>query len=573
MSRFWYTESGIRNAGEAVMKKKETRVISILSVLVIILAFLVSSRLWFRLDLTKNKAYTISEVSRNLYREITDRVNITYFVSDKLKVAYPLPGEIADLLNEYVSHSRGKIRFIERDPAKADLLKTVEDLGIEPRQIQVTEKNETTVATVYSGILIEYLDRKSVIPIVLSLDTLEYDLSSRIRSLVRNREKELGVIVGDSYKDWNSEYSLLNQELSFSDFKIRVIKAGDEIPPSLPALFVLGGAEDLDDYSLYLIDRYIQGGGNALFAVDGVFVNTRGSLEARAVQDKGLLAMLANYGVVVRRALVLDRSSLSLTFQTRNNNGTVISSVKYPEWIAVQAQGGNPDNPLTARFGGLDLYWASPLELSPPPGVKAEVLFSSSPQAWLQTKDFITNPNQVSQFEDELNETSGTKILGVSLSGIFPGAFEGRPIPQPPSSEGNLSTGNSILDENSFAPETPARTTQDIPVQKKSSRLVIVGDSDFAGQIMQASRAEDRNLNFLLRAAEWLSNEDDIISIRGRGETAGRLDRITDSVKRDAAMAFSRGFNTVVIPLAVIITGVFFGWKKKAKTVKEKGRS
>ena len=519
------------------MSRNQTRVIALLSAAAFILAFLICNRLWFRLDLTRDKAYTISEVSRNLYKEISDQVTITYFVSDKLCVTYPVPGEIADLLREYAAHSRGKIRFIQKDPAKAELLRAVEELGIVPQQIQVVEKNEATVATVYTGILIEYLDRKEVIPVVFSLDTLEYDLSSRIRSMIRNTERELGVIVGDAYKQWSSEYGLLNRELILSGFKVRLINPGDEIPPRLPALFVLGGAEDLDENSLDLIELYIQGGGRALFAVDGVFVDTRGSLEARAVRDKGLLAMLARYGAVLRPALVLDRTALTLTFQTQSGSGTLIRSVRYPEWIGVQEQGGNSGHPVSSRFGGLDLYWASPLELSPPPGVSAEVLFSSTGEAWLQTGNFVTNPNWVSQFENEAAGTRGKKILGASLSGIFPaGTF---PTGIFPDAYGGVS---------------------------KPSRLIVVGDADFAGNMMQANRGEGRNLEFLIRAAEWLSSDDDIIAIRGRGTNSGRLDRITDREKRDAAMAFSRGINTVVIPLGVIVAGLLILWKRKTKT-------
>jgi len=519
------------------MNKNQARLISLLSAAIFLLAFLISGRLFFRIDLTKNKAYTISEVSKNLYKEISDQVRITYFVSEKLRQAHPMPGEIADLLREYAANSRGKIRFFQKDPAKAGLLQAVEDLGIEPQQIQLTEQNEITVATVYSGILIEYLDREAVIPVVFSLDTLEYDLSSRIRSLVRNVEREIGVIVADSYSQWDSEYGLLNEELAFSGFRVRLIKAGDYIPSNLPALFVFGGVEDLDEEQLLLIDNYIVGGGNVLFALDGVFVDTRRAFEARSMQDKGLLAMLANYGVVVRSALVNDTLALSITFQTQSRNGTVIQTMRYPQWIGLPQQMGNPDHPLTASFMGLDLYWASPLELYPPPGVSADILFTTSPQAWLQTERFVTNPNYYSQFEDEAGETTGTKILGASLSGIFPAAF-------------------------------PERSE---PLLKKPSRLVVVGNSHFAGSIMQANRGEERNLDFLMKAADWLSNDEDIVTIRGRQTQAGRLDRIADRNTRNRAMAFSRSFNTIVIPLCVILLGLFINWKRKVKTSKDKG--
>ncbi|MDR0497703.1 MAG: GldG family protein [Treponema sp.] len=517
------------------MNRNQARVLALLSVTAFTLVFLIVSRHWVRLDLTKNKAYTISEASRNLYKEISDQVRITYFVSDKLKQTYPTPGEIADLIGEYAAHSRGKIRFIQKDPAKAEILKEIEELGIFPQQIQVTEKNEITVATVYSGILIEYLDREAVIPVVFSLDTLEYDLSSRIRSLIRNVDREIGVIVGDAYKQWNSEYGLLHRELFLSGFKIRLINPGEEIPSSLPVLFILGGAEDLEMEHLYFIDRYITGGGNAFFALDGVYVDRR-SLETRAVEDKGLLAMLANYGVVVRRSLVLDRTALNLRYQMQSGSGTFVQFVRYPHWIGVQSQGSNKNHPVTARFQGVDLYWASPLELATPPGITGDVLFFSTVHAWLQNDRFVTNPNLIYQFEEEADGTRGAKILAVSLSGIFSGVFE---------------------EEN--------------PVRKKPSRLIVVGDADFAGNLMQINRGEEKNLDFLIRAAEWLSNDEDIVAIRGRQGPAQRLDRITDTEKRDKAMAFSRTINTIVVPIGVILLGLFIGWRRKTKTANEKG--
>jgi len=513
------------------VNRNQAKVLAALSLAVFVLAFMITNRVWFRFDLTRNKAFTISEVSRNLHREISDQVRITYFVSDKLRQTYPIPGEIADLIREYAAHSRGRIRFVQRDPARADLIREVEELGIMPHQIQVPERAGFTVATVYSGILIEYLDREAVMPVVFSLDTLEYDLTSRIRALVRNTERSLGIIVGDAHRQLFGEFGLLHRELLLSGFRLRLIDPGDDIPATLQALIVLGGAEDLDAEKLFRIDRYIMAGGNVLFAVDGIMVNIRGELEARAAADQGLLAILANYGVVVRRAMVLDRTALNLTFQSQVRGGTVLQTVRYPHWISVQNQAGNSEHPVTSRFQGLDLFWASPLELVPPPGVTAEILFTSTPYAWLQTDRFVTSPQLIQWFGDELEQTLGSRILGASLSGIFPSAFEVSPAE------------NDLL--------------------RSPSRLIVVGDTDFASNLMQLNRGEGRNLDFLIRAVEWLSNDEDIVAIRAREGPARRLDRITDPERREAAMLFSRTFNTVVIPLFVILFGVFICFKRK----------
>lgn len=538
------------------MNRNQTRVIALLSAAIILMAFLLSNRFWVRIDMTHNRAYTLSEVSRNLHREITDLVTITYFVSDRLTRAHPLPREIADLLREYEVHSRGRIRFVQRDPAREGVQRAVEELGIIPHPIRLVERNETTVATIYSGILIEYLDREAVIPVVFALDTLEYDVSSRIRSLVRNVEREIGILVGDAHRQLNSDYLNLHRELFFAGFRVRSISPGEPIPPGLPALFVLGGAEDLDEYSLYLIDRFIRGGGNVLFAVNGVFVDIMGNLDARHIHDGGLLAMLANYGVVVQQALVLDNSALNISFQTRSETTVFFHTMRYPHWVAVQPHSANDEHPITARFGGLDLFWANPLELFPPPGITAEPLFFTSDQAWLQSQSFVTNPNLFEFFAEEAYETMGRQILGASLSGVFPGAFEGRPRPLRPGMDNGA-------DEELL----------ELPVQGRPARILVVGDSNFAGHMMEVNRSEERNLSFLIRAADWLSNEDDMVAIRRRESLTGRLDLITDPQRRDAVMNFSRSLNTIVIPLGVILTGIILLVRRKTKTKNIKGQT
>jgi ABC-type uncharacterized transport system involved in gliding motility auxiliary subunit len=70
---------------------------------------------------------------------------------------------------------------------------------------------------------------------------------------------------------------------------------------------------------------------------------------------------------------------------------------------------------------------------------------------------------------------------------------------------------------------------------------------------MEIGHAEARNLDFLIKAADWLNNDEDIISLR-RGEQ-GRLDRITNENIRWNIMNFSRALNVFIIPLLVLIIG------------------
>jgi ABC-type uncharacterized transport system involved in gliding motility auxiliary subunit len=353
---------------------------------------------------------------------------------------------------------------------------------------------------------------------------------------VRGTQREAGFLVGNPGKQWSRDYGFLNQAFAQAGFRVRVISPGEEIPDSLPSLFVLGGVEDLDDWALYRIDRYVRGGGKVLFALDGVFVDDSNSLQSRVMIDKGLQAMVSFYGATVKPELVLDVSALSLSYQSVDPYGSrVYSIVRYPLWIGVLPQNGNSAHPVTAAFGGVDVYWASPLELNPPEGISAEPLFSTTPEAWLETKDFVANPEQIYQFQGELNETKGEKLLGAALSGKFPSWFAGVSKPVREGSEEEL---------------------PDMPSEAKESRIIVIGDTDLASTLVQYTRS-DRNFDFFLKAADWLGNDDDIISIRSRQAQSGRLDRITDPAQKAKATAFARSLNVILIPLAVIALGVF----------------
>jgi ABC-type uncharacterized transport system involved in gliding motility auxiliary subunit len=412
--------------------------------------------------------------------------------------------------------------------------------------VQTVEQDQASLTTVYSGIVIEYLDKIEIIPWVISTDSLEYDITSRIRSMVNDVERVIGIIVGDSYRNLREDFGYLEFMLNEAGYRVRQFFPGDEIPDSLPGLFVLGGAEELDNWALYRIDRYIQLGGKVFFAVNGVYVDTiYGTLEARYQNDLGLLNMIASYGVIVKPQLALDRNALQIQYQSVTPSGSLqYRLARYPLWIGILGETGNIQHPVSASFSGLDLYWASPLELVPAANIQADILFTSSPEAWLMTETFYTSPEILYMLEIEAEQTKGTKILGATLTGQFPSFFRGTDKPVREGSEEEL-------------PDMPDRTGQ--------SRIIVVGNMDFASNMMNATQAV-QNLDFLLRAADWLANDDDIIGIRNRQPQAGRLDRIANLEKRAAAMKFSQILNVVFMPLFVIITGIVLAYKRRSRS-------
>ncbi|MDR0641740.1 MAG: GldG family protein [Treponema sp.] len=529
------------------MEKRQAAILLALSAAVLVLGFLLSRRFWFRLDLSRNRGSTISAVSRNLRNEIPpgDEVRLTYYISDRLASLHPMPGEIEDLLRDYASWSGGRIRFIRRDPVKANMAAELEQLGLIPQQIPIVEQDQSSVVTVYSGLMIEYLDRAELLPLVFSLDTLEYDVSSRVRSMLRGTGRQIGILVGDAFRQWNTHYQGLAQVLSQSGYGVRLVGAGEEIPAALPVLLVLGGTEDLDDWSLFRIDHYIQNGGRVFFALDGVYVDSEGNLEARLMEDRGLLAMVSFYGATLVPELTLERRSRTLEYQIQAPNGALqFRIVQYPHWFGVFRENVNAAHPVTANFGGLDLYWPSHLMANPPSGVEGETLFTSSGESWVLKDNFVTNPELVYQMGGV--EDPGQRILGLSLSGSFPSWFRGL-----------------------AKPEREGETLPDLPPAPSPSRIIVVSDTDMVSGLLNYTRAA-YNLDFMIRALDWLGNDSELSGIRGRAGRSGRLDRIADPAAKTRVMAFAQGLNVVFLPLAFIAAGLLFAWRR-ARNNRERG--
>jgi ABC-type uncharacterized transport system involved in gliding motility auxiliary subunit len=520
-------------AMEQNVRKRRSLVILSLSLAVIVAAVLVAERFDLRLDLSSDGANTLSRAARSLYKEIPEQVRLTYYISPTLSDRHPGPRSVEGLARSLAAASRGKIVFDSVDPAAGKKESAVEALGVLPQRMQVVEKNEQRVALVYSGIVVQYLGRTQVLPFVISTDTLEYDLVKAIKAAVADKRQVASILVGDSDKSLQNDYQTLSAALKKSGWEANELRSGQAIPPETTVLLVLGN-NALDDYDAYCVDSYLASGGRALFAVKGVDVQVRQGLSAARLKNDAILRALETYGVKVDRDLVLDASSLTAPFQTASPfGGQAISYVRYPPWVMTRPEFRDQKSPLTAHMAGLDLFWPSPLELQPPAGVQASPLVKSTPKAWLQKDRFAIAPEDASQYAAEAGSTTGQYLLAASLSGTLPAAYAGKSVP--------TRAGAAAL-----AP---------LPQAPRASRIIVVGSSDFANDLMTITESTF-NASFIVSAADWLSSGDDLVAIKTRGTRDTRLAKVQDPELRSGLITLAYAINLVLVPLIVLAFGL-----------------
>lgn len=525
---------------KAAIGKRRSTVLLILSVAVIAAAALVLERFHATLDLTSDGTYSLSSVSRNLYRDLPDRIHITYYVSPELEARHPAPRQIEDFLRKYEAVGHGKITVTVADP-KAES-GAVESLGLLPQRMQVVENNEARVAVVYSGIIVQYQDRTEAVPFVIGLDSLEYNVVKAVNRAVTGSQALAAVIVGDGDKNYQNDYQSVDQALQGAGWRVSVLAPGDEIPAGTKVLLVLGNSA-IDDYAAYRIDDYMARGGTAVMALRGLDVQTSYGLQAKPLETDAMNRLLAAWGITLSPELVLDASSRTLPFQDSNpSGGAMIRYVKYPHWIVVQGSDCSRKNPVTAAFPGLDLMWASPLSVNAPAGVEVEDLVKTTKQGFLQTKNFAIGPSEEDLYYAEQDTTKGQYLLAASLAGSLPMAYAGKPLPV---REG--------------APGLAA-----LPVAPSPSRLIVVGSADFATDLMTMTDS-GYNATFVANAAEWAAYGPDLAALKVRGAHDTSLSKVADPSRRSVVILFAFALNILLIPGGLALFGFIRSRKRKLR--------
>ena len=248
------------------MNMKQNQILlTVLTVLLIFLIGLNSLVYGFRADLTFSRIYSLSSVTKQTVREIPEHLNLTYYLSSKLKDRVPVFGEIEDMIREYASVSKGKISVEVIDSDKFGASQELSQKGLMPLQISENNVTEFSRSVAYSGLILSYMGEQSVIPAVTQTETLEYDLDRRIKELVYKEERKVGLLPLTPGLTPDNQLAVLNQVLG-ALYTVEVIEPERKIDPSFKAVVVIGESESA--YQQLVLDQYLLQGGALLMLVD-----------------------------------------------------------------------------------------------------------------------------------------------------------------------------------------------------------------------------------------------------------------------------------------------------------------
>lgn len=498
--------------------KKNPRLTSALLILIIFFSGSAFNRLYFRVDLTSTKQFSVSKTSASLCAMLEHPLRITYYRSSELKQFYPQTQDVEEYLKAYsLRNSNISLTFEKADDEK------LSRLNIQGQQIKTQNSTKIEYITVYSAILLQYLDKSTIIPFVLSTQTLEYDLTQRVQSLVNHKQRNIFIIManGMSLKE---DYSYLEGWLSSRGFY--PVEVGSENLNSFllefnadnvkeSTLLVIGSA-NLSFENVQNLKKIVSLHVPVLFMTSPYTADIKNDWNISKNSNDSLIQYLNSLGFAFNYSIAEDLSNFPLTMQSGEGSNTEYKTVNYPMWINLM--------PQKYAFEGGTVFWASPIVCYD----NVEPVLFTSEFAWQQTPSsdsktpFIVNPFIIPKTAEASDARKEQLVLGA-----------------------------------------------------KKDNLALIADQFFVsslgtGFISDSEQGDFRNFDIVTNLLLEINGEQDIAKLIKKSRVAKTLYKITSEQKLQSAVKTTIVINFLILPLIFILFGAVFNLVRYSRT-KEAG--
>ena len=472
-----------------------------------------------RVDLTKERAYTLSPGTRAILAKLDTPVQLRFYVSQRatgMPVSLKTYAQrVDDLLGEYKQASKGLIEIQKLDPEPdSDAEDSARLDGIQGQPLSSGER-------IYMGLSVTMLDQKQAIPF-LTPDRerlLEYDISRAIARVTQTNKPTIGVmsplpVMGMPampMSQGGDEPWAIITELQ-KDFNVKQVEMNaDKIPDDVQVLVVIH-PRNIGETAQFAIDQFVLRGGRLLAFLDPKSVLDRMNEGMGAPASSSTLdRLLTGWGITFDTSkVVADMNYVARTRQGRS-----------PAILVLTEKAMNKEDIVTADADNLVLAMAGDFSGTPVQGLKETVLIKSSSNSELVD-------GMMAQFGGESVATnfnpSGKEFpLALRLSGKFKTAFpEGKPKATNPTPGEDETTPNEQKKDKEEDKAAPA-----LKESSKETTVVLVGDADMIQDPIAIREMQNPfgprwilpangNLSFAQSIVEQLTGDSNLIAVRSR---------------------------------------------------------
>ena len=471
-----------------------------------------------RLDLTDDQRYSLSTATKELLNELDAPVEVTVYLAGDLNPSFQrLKNATAEMVEEM-----GKLRP-SKSPLKGDFANpSSEDLsalGLTPIVIHERAHNGTTVQqTVYPYALVCYKGRMAVVSLLqnnrgmsgeenlnASIENLEYAFAEAIHQVQQTEVPRVAFLEGHGELPEQNVYDISLALSKYFQVDRGVLGSDPSVLDGYQAVVVADPQTPFSEADKYILDHYIQQGGNVLWVLNGVRfsedVLAQSGFTPVLALDLNLTDMLFRYGVRVNPALLQDVQCLPVPVNVSSDPQQ--PNLQPVPWYYAPLLLTSQASPITRNIGQVSSMFASPVDVvGGEDGIRKEVLLATSTATRL-----IPTPAEVDL--GDLNPDMSTFCyqyvpVAVALEGRFPSVFAHRMVP-----EGiELAAAGGAIGGNS----------------EVSRQVVVASGSVIRNEIQQGkalpagydrySGMQFANRDFLVNAVLYLTDEQGLIPLR-----------------------------------------------------------
>jgi ABC-type uncharacterized transport system involved in gliding motility auxiliary subunit len=357
--------------------------------------------------------------------------------------------------------------------------------------------------TQYGTVVATYRDREQR----LTTSIEEQDVTNALIKLVSGAEKKVYFTVGHGERETDSAdrlrgYNAITEALGRDNFAVAplpLIQQG-QVPDDATVVVVAGPTTDFLAPEVEAMKRYVATGGKVLLLLDP---------PGAGADLNNLIGFLKEWSIELGNDVVVDASGIGQLF---GGDASVPVVLNYPA------------HPTTDNFRVMTAFPHARSVQAVPGGTHTpQPLLETSQQSWAETdlKAFAAGNVEFGEGADRRGPIS----LGVAVSA--------------PATE---------------APPPPLAGNESPDAPKPESRIVVIGDSDFAGNNALGIQG---NQDLFLNAVNWLAQQEDLIAIRPRDAQDRRITLTADAQQRIFLVSI------LVIPGLVFAAGVYSWWRRR----------
>ncbi len=536
-------------------------------ILGLIVINIIASFLYFRIDLTSEKRYSLSPATKNVLKNLDDYIYFQVFLDGNLSPSYKrLQKNIIETLDEFKAYNKRLIKYDIIDPAKGkdeatlrNYLKELEYRGLVPSIDYEIRETGTSENVVWPCAIVTYKGRELPINFIYSfipgskeqlindaIENTEYKLIDGIYRITLQDKSRIAFIKGHGELD---ALEINDLALALQDYYIVnqvVINHQLNALEDFKAIIVAAPDSTFDEMDKFIIDQFIMKGGRVLWLIDGALADMD-SLQTKpdilAIPNEiNLDDMLFNYGARVNKDLVMDYHSAQIPVKT----GQIGNQPQFSlfNWYFFPTVSNIKGHPIVRNINDIKFEFASSVDTIAKPGIRKTILLSSSNYSRLLNTPSIISLNFLRIKADRSFFNRSNIPMAVLLEGSFTSLYKDR-IP------------------DTIAKDPDINFTE----TSKPNRMIIIGDGNVAknqvvyrqGKYIPYPLGYDRytgimygNREFLLNCINYLLDEADIISIRNRDINI----RLLDKRKVEINLSLIRTINIILPLILVCIAGI-----------------